>query len=751
MNISTEFKSYIEDTINLSRSMVIKSSMIAQYINNWMSALNNNPNLDEEPASEWKYYVNLTGNYYSSPGYSDTPMMIQSLDNGNTILFSPENLSNNPVTQKNYYPGSFFYNQLVTLYPLQQDLILSIIYPTDINTALNSKDGTILGYNTSLVEPQEYTLISKIQEWIYGFEFRWNVKGYSVSDEYYPAAYRAILYNQIVNKLLNLRLLNCKTPEVNSFHIRHYLDSNNDLGQYIPYLSLEQQLYLYRNINSFRLKSGYKSVFKNLLNNIAIPSKVNIYGIDLVKSSTATQNPPLSSFKLTAINDVSNANGYKDNIVLNTPDLSLNEVLSLESPLTTNNPHYIEKYSSLISDKTQYTLDNTYDTKLLYSTNIELTTPFDFTLNGIIYNELIYLSYTKKYNAIGLLELSTNQFYYLSAINVVYLLRYLAAEYYNINIPNLPTLYCQDVLRPTSPTYEQASSVVNNNDAIRLNLEVVYNDIISLIPNQFPITNINKFYSYCSSIFDLKKKMYYYTAAQGNANDRAYMSAFFKQFFSDYSLPPIESQTYNEWLISLGINTTSYTSNDYYTLYNQVLNSITTLDQNTVANYADTVNAIVDIIKSLTSYTLQYIVNIVTNIETVGDKIVRVYDFYSLFTDDFYYELSTLLGEIIYPDMYRVANTFNLAIDESIALSQTYSSDYQIVDSEDIPVSNSKYDYSAEQFDLSRYTLLPFTYETVNLFNNSVEYNVSTNITTNSSLSNISKLSQVQLEVFLTI
>ncbi len=751
MNISTEFKSYIEDTINLSRSMVIKSSMIAQYINNWMSALNNNPNLDEEPLSEWKYYVNLTGNYYSSPAYSDTPMMIQSLDNGNTILFSPENLSNNPVTQENYYPGSFFYNQLVTLYPLQQDLILSIIYPTDINTALNSNDGTILGYNTSLVEPQEYTLISKIQEWIYGFEFRWNVKGYSVSDEYYPAAYRAILYNQIVNKLLNLRLLNCKTPEVNSFHIRHYLDSNNNLGQYIPYLSLEQQLYLYRNISSFRLKSGYKSVFKNLLNHIAIPSKVNIYGIDLVKSSTATQNPPLSSFEIKAINGVNNENGYNDNVVLNTPNLSLDTILSLESPLAPNNSHYISKYSTKISDKTQYTLDNSYDTKMLYSTNIEVTPPYDFTLNSTIYNELIYLSYTNRYNAIGLLELSTNQFYYFSALDIVYLLRYLTAQYYNIDIKNLPTLYCSNVLRPTIPTYKEASSVVDYNSPVWLHLEEIYNEVVAMIPNDFPITNINKFYSYCSSIFELKKKMFYYTAAQDNANDRAYISAFFKTFFSDYSLPAIETQTYNQWLVLLGITTTGYSSNDYYNLYNQVLNSITTLDQNTVANYADTVNAIVDIIQSLTSYTLQYIVDIVANIETVGDKIVRVYDFNSLYEDDFFYEIPTLLGEIVYPDMYRMTNMFNIGTSQSIAFTQTYSSNYHIVDNEIIPLTNTSYGYKAEQFDQTRYEIFPFNYSTVNLFNNIAEYNVSTNVTVNSSLSNMSNLSQSQLQVFLTL
>lgn len=725
--------------------------MVAQYINNWMSALNNNSNLNEEPLSEWKYYVNLTGNYYSSSGYSDTPMTIQSLDTGETILFSPENLNNNPVTQENYYPGSFFYNQLVTLYPLQQDLILSIIYPTDINTAVSSTDGTILGYNTSLVEPQEYTLISKIQEWIYGFEFRWNVKGYSVSDEYYPAAYRAILYNQIVNKLLNLRLLNCKTPEVNSFHIRQYLDSNNNLGQYIPYLSLEQQLYLYRNISSFRLKSGYKSIFKDLLNNIAIPSKVNIYGIDLVKSSLASQGTPVSSFKLTAINGVSNKNGYINSVVLNASNFSLEEILALESPLDTNNPYYIEKHNTLINDKTQYTLDNVYDTKILYSSNIEIASPYSFNLNSIIYNELIYLSYTSKYKAIGLLQLSTDEFYYLPALDVVYLLRYLAAKYYNIDIQNLPTLYCSDVLRPTIPTFEEASSVVDYNSPVWSHLEELYNEIVAMIPDQFPLTNINKFYDYCNSIFDLKKKMFYYTASISNANDRAYISSFFMQFFSDYSLPAIEYQSYNEWLILIGINISSFTNQDYYNLYNKALSSITILDQNTVANYADTVNAVTSVIKSLTSYTLQYIINIVTDIETVGDKVVRVYNFNSLFNDDFFYEIPTLLSEPVCPDTYRASTLFNAYITQGTSFTQTFSSNYHIVDNENIPVTNTTYGYSAKQFDQKQYLAYPLTYSVMNLFNNITEYNVGTNVTINSTLSNINDLTQEELQVFLTI
>ena len=589
MEISSEFQEYLTQNFNLVLSLIIKSDGIATAINNWVLA--NKGFVDPNDPTTWKYYLNLSGQY--SP--YDQPIYINSLDNGQKILFSPDNLQNNPVTKQNYYPGSFFYNQLIQQYPLQQDLILSILYPVDIDTAISAKDGTILNYNTNLVEPQEYTLISELQDWIYGQYVRWNVEGYSVSDSYYVPAFRAVLYNNIVPKLINLRLLRCKTLEVHSFHLRQYLNSHNYLGKYINYLSLEQQLYLYRNISYFRRRSGFKEVFIDL-KNIAIPNSVYLSALELHTTNSFNDYVSINNFYS---QDLTKVNSYQSNVY------TLQEVLNLEIPLLSNNSYYINKNSNLINDLTQYTLENKYDTKIIYINNIQYPKPYDFTLGEVIYNNLIYLSYVKDYTAISLVTINNN-YYYLKAIDIVYLLVYLSNLYYGINILNLPNLRPIRVLNTTPPSLNYLTNLINTDFYQFDHLETIYNDIISMLPSTNNLNNIYNFYDYCESTFSVMKKMYYYTTLFNKTNNTANIN--------------IILQTEKEFI--------------------------------------NIINSVVSILKSLTSYTLQYITDITDNVINIDFKQIRNYNYQTNIKHSFFIQMNDIEG-INIPHFYdRVYNDF---------------------------------------------------------------------------------------------
>ena len=84
-------------------------------------------------------------------------MYVGSLDTLETILFSKENLELHPLTRESYQFGTRYYYNLLNKYPNQEFLIKGILYPCDINKAIEAEDGEILSYQSDLVEEQEET------------------------------------------------------------------------------------------------------------------------------------------------------------------------------------------------------------------------------------------------------------------------------------------------------------------------------------------------------------------------------------------------------------------------------------------------------------------------------------------------------------------------------------------------------------------------------------------------------------------
>jgi hypothetical protein len=128
-----------------------------------MEAMKQGCEINSNDPSTWKYYVNLSGNYYQT----DTMMVINSLDNSQQINFTTEELSQNSRTQAYYIPGTTYYDNLCSNYPSQTDLIKNIVYPiTDIEQAIEAEDFTILGYDTQnfLEKWERDYIISQLQQ-----------------------------------------------------------------------------------------------------------------------------------------------------------------------------------------------------------------------------------------------------------------------------------------------------------------------------------------------------------------------------------------------------------------------------------------------------------------------------------------------------------------------------------------------------------------------------------------------------------
>ena len=247
LSAANYYQVYIQNTFDLASSIIIKSNDAVNALNNYVNnyaAVNGTASVDLANPASWKYYMNLAGLYH----YTDTVMEVVSLDTLNTIPFTVQNLALNTATAAGYAYGTYNYKQLVSQYPDQEMLILGILYPVNMAKAIAAAEGTILGYPSSLVETNEYNLISNLQTWINGFKARWVNQQYGISDNLYPATALGLMYLNLVPAILNLRLRACKTNQAHSFHVRMYLASHGFLDQFIDVMTTEQTLFFYRNI-----------------------------------------------------------------------------------------------------------------------------------------------------------------------------------------------------------------------------------------------------------------------------------------------------------------------------------------------------------------------------------------------------------------------------------------------------------------------------------------------------------------------
>jgi len=264
---------YTSEIYNFLRSVTIKHSFIANRIkdqtmlNNGLAYLNDEDN---------PYYLNMCGEY--SP--YNTLMYVNSVETGQQVLFS-KNLSNtNPTTLERYRLPSIKLDDLCMQYPTQKHLAESIIYPVDsIDFAIEAEDFTILKYDQSLLQKNELpSMLQCMIDTVTEFKNIWYVEAFLYADTY-PMLLWSSLWQILFLNLYLQRIKNIRTPEVHVEHIWNYLTSNG-LKDYRTVLSINQQYWLYKNIDYLTRNRGKNSNLQLLSDNL-----LNTYNVVLKQKS----------------------------------------------------------------------------------------------------------------------------------------------------------------------------------------------------------------------------------------------------------------------------------------------------------------------------------------------------------------------------------------------------------------------------------------------------------------------------------
>lgn len=607
---SNNYQIYINQTLQLAETIVIKSSYSAQALNAWVEATGHTT--DPDPTT-WKYYLNLAGEYHSI----DQVMTVVSLDTLEEIVFNKANLAIHLATARAYQYGTDDYARLLQRYPNQEQLILGILYPTDINLAVSAKDGQILSYPPGLVEDNEYSLIPRLQKWIYHFKQRWHVPAFDYVDELYHATMLGYMYALLVQAILTYRDAACNTNEAHSYHVREYLASHGYLDAYADSLTLEQALYFYRNIAYIEHHAGRNDTFDSLTEHIMTKRTLPLAEYTMKHDVTdQTENLyPEVIFRKRQLNlGIALPKNNK---------ISVAQMLAKEAPLAPSNTLDVADVTDQITTVMKNSPSNVVATKVLESSVVDETNSSPWILSEILFNHWLYLSCQGLYTAyVTATNPKTNEKIPLTAKEAFTLALYLFSKTMDETLVTVPKAYASRVQTVTPVSVDTIYGLVDH----KLIERAVAVEALSQQPVIKPVISIDAFYDLSYAINEAVQFQRRLIARQQHYERRAQVLGMVSRIYQDQWLELEPAGTlYSTWLSSRNIDLSGLARADYQVMFNDLVAQATGASLHPESSLKSLQSAMVNMFTQLVSYGVQIIAEINdANIRKTDWPAVRV-------------------------------------------------------------------------------------------------------------------------------
>lgn len=616
---SNYYKLYIDSVLDLASTIVIKSEHSAETINDLIKAKFGQDAVDPYDPSSWKYYLNVCGLYHPT----DEIITITSLDDQSQITFDRPTLLNHPLTKYSYRYNSRFYRELITAHPDKELLIIGVIYPADLQKAIDSQDGSILSYPDYLVESNEVSLISNIENWIYEYKVRWSNKQFNLTDPLYSASNLAIMYLNLVPLILNLRLKACKSNETHSYHVREYLASHGMLDVYLDFLTLKQALFLYRNICYIERNSGKRDTFSWLIEKIMTDRNLPIAEVTMKHKLTGIETSyyPEITFRKKSLNLV-----YGGGNAINATD-SLDDLLLKEEPLALGNKDYTYSNKLAMDSKFKNSLSSVVATKALESASVDYTDSERYSIIDIQINNWLHLSSVGLYNAlVTYVEPRTGTEYVLKAFDAYIFWFYCYCKSLDIDLVALDYLTCErvvnintitkQVMKTLIPELRNSLNLPNNNTNKLNNLDKVIDNILSSQTDVFNLNSINSFNNYTKAIYSNTLVQSKIISKIEDIESRGIGHAMVDRLYVDRNIDILK--VYNNLNLPIAINVdlflqtrglpkVDYSRDEYETIYSQIFTSATGGSLYTTEEKTKLQRAMINLLQKLSSYSIQFL------------------------------------------------------------------------------------------------------------------------------------------------
>lgn len=593
---SSFLKAYLDSCKRLIKTIVIKSTSSVELINNQLRETYGIGAVNDSDESTWKYYQNISGIYHST----DVSMQVTSLDTLEEITFSKENLLQHTATAQAYSYGTRYYYSLLFRYPDQEQLILGIVNPVDMTLAIDAADGSILGYPPGLIEEQEQTLIPELEGYIKKQLLRWDVKSFATTDSLYAASQHALLYLSLLPKLLNLRLKRCKTNEVHSFHIREYLASNHRLDRYLPYMSLKQALYFYRNINYIERNAGTVEQFKELIQKILTDRRIPLSEYSIRHLNTLdSEMHPLITARRKPINTEYNS-AEKDYV-------SLDSLFNKEKALAYYNTRYYEASADKDSLAIKTARSSVTQSKDLESNMVDYSDSVPDTMVDILLRQLAYMVGNNLYDVIiNFRDPKSNEVKSLYAKDAFIYMLYVAYTAQGIDVQTVPKYLNVKYKSTRKVTVSDLLSVV---DYVNYpELKVIAQNLVDKQVDIVPCFSVSMFYELNKKVYEESLRHWYVASGSSDFWIHSQIKAMVLKF---YKLTELELTTrdmsMSTWLSVNNLHVYDYTYEQGQELALEIFKKSTGLVYQSDKNPANIQKALVNLLMELSSYSVQII------------------------------------------------------------------------------------------------------------------------------------------------
>ncbi|MGF6604690.1 hypothetical protein P3T23_009446 [Paraburkholderia sp. GAS448] len=622
-NNSNELQVYINQCIQLASTLTIKSRESVDGLNQYVQDYFGLSGFDETDPTTWKYYMNVAGQYH----FTDTPMQVKSLDTMQIIDFTVDNLKIHTATAAAYQFGTWEYYRLVTQYPKQVFLILGIIYPVGIQSAIGAADGDILGWPASLIEPNEFSLVQKLQGWIKAFRNRWFNPQYGISDELYFTVQNSNLYYGLAMAIISYRLAACGTAEAHSYHVRQYLASHLGLDAYYDQFTLAQSIWLYRNINYIERNAGKQSTFRTLIQKLLTDRGIPLAA--WVMNHNVSDMPdslyPAIEFDAVALNP-----GY--NAVADTT-WTLDQMLNNEQPVAVGNALIQPDVEANIQTRMENSRSNTLQTKVLNSAMIDMSGSSPYTLEDILLHHWAFFASRDLYTAFLVVNnpVTGEPIVPMTAKDGFAFMIYCFCQSVGFDLTNeaVPSVIATRVQRIPTPSIADLMSVVDAG----LVTQGIALEALSWQPAIVPMISVDAFCATANAIWQAATNQWKLIAFQEHQERRGMVFGMVERIYSDNVIQLGDDsnsgggETYAQWFRLRNIDITVFSADDYGLMYQSLVEAATGVNLQSTHSVANLQAAMLSMMRKLSSYGIQFISEINdSTIRDVGTAIIRTGD-----------------------------------------------------------------------------------------------------------------------------
>jgi hypothetical protein len=599
------------DVLQLTRSLTIKFAATATAQNKYYLAFRG-VDYSELPLSQQPYYKHLAGQYLDGV---DEIMTVTSLDTLEEIPFTYDSLLIHRATAKAYTIDSDYHRALVSRYPDHENLIRGIINPVPIDRAVAADDFSILAWDTSLVEEQETNLLSELQKFINGYVVKWYMPRWGLTQTMYDAAFFAGLMQQIAAAIINIRLRNCGTKYVHSYHIWALLGSHGRLHHYRDYLTTKQALHLYRNITWYENNAGKKETFGELIQHMLTERNIPLAEFQLWHNTESIPSTvyPTPEIAKVPLNDLAvDVLGIRKTTIAN--------VLREQVPMARDNSDYLPSQLSSAPLRARSTFVSKLSSKVVKSEMVDNTDATPIKLVDTIYNEWLYLVTTDRYIAnVSLENPLTQTVMTLSARQALVLWTYFLLKEYELPTEVIPTVLITGVMRTTPPAYTE---LVNNTD-----MSMITPTMILLAREEHtPISTIvstEEFYRTAVQIHGNRLAHRILFSTQEDPVRRGYLEQLTQQFYFDtrVAIQDDPTKTYDQWLVENQLDFSDFSTADFAAIEETLFSLVTGMDLKHVNSLKEIQAAMLGIVSQLSSASIQFLKEINEGPYLVPDRL----------------------------------------------------------------------------------------------------------------------------------